>query len=538
MTARNRAQVRLAGSLTAQEAVLDAAAKGEVDLLCRLLGQEPQCFGFIVETEKNVIAATDRIRSYPVYIRQSNGVTEVATQTSQWVTPEHSQELAEERVGQFLASGFTFGHETLFGTVRRLLGGEVVVVSKDTGRAEYRRYYFFRPVFGSNDATADAWEGRLETALDNAMARVITVADGARIWVPLSGGYDSRTVLAKLLALGYDRVETFSYGVKGNMEARVACEIAERAGVPWRHIPSLPERACDAFAGEDVDSYYLSASGLGSTPVMTEFFPVRHMAEDGLIGEDDYIVNGQTGDFLTGGHLPAIRSVDEAAAVILNKHLALLQSEKEAIGQDGMKTLLDKWTRAYLDEPLDKLTSCEDALSLCVTFEGQERQSQYVVQQQRLYDFLTVKWALPLWDGEMMDLFQAAPVSQHRKQSLYLRYLRRWNFRGLFDEGRRPYNPWPKHAFLFRTAARLAGLFGGAAGKERAYKHLYYWSEHNYLYALFGRRVHRGLVDDIRGPISLFTLDYMNRLRGKLELEPRRRAEIAYAGLCRTASGR
>ncbi|MGE0613626.1 MAG: hypothetical protein AB7O70_14895, partial [Hyphomicrobiales bacterium] len=261
---------------------------------------------------------------------------------------------------------------------------------------------------------------------------------------------------------------------------------------------------------------------------MTEYFPLRFMVEAGLLREGDCIVNGQSGDYLTGAHLPKADTVAEAARFIRNKHFGLLRGELAAFGEDAASALLDEWSRSYLHAPLDRLRTPEDVLSFYLAFEGQERQCEYVVQQQRLYDFLHLKWSLPLWDGDLMDVFEAAPLHEHRSQRLYLRYLRRWNFRGLFDEGRRPHNPWPRWKFAIQSVARIASLFGGEAGKQRAYKHLYYWSERNYLYALFGRRTHRGMIDEIRGPVSLFTLDYVRRVRRHLGLEPRRPGELLF----------
>lgn len=530
-TKQHGVRVHLVGCLQAETAIIEAACKGTLDSLSALLRREPETFGIIVDTDTHIVAATDRIRGYPIYVRTKGDNVEVAVNTSHWITPDLADEFNEDRVGHFLATGYTIGSDTLFSSIRRLLSGEIVLLDKATGRTDYRRYFTYRPAFNENHESERYWEDRLEASLDGAISRVISRADGARIWVPLSAGYDSRVVLAKLLALGYDRVETFSYGVPGNMEARVACEIAEKAGVPWRFVPSLPHQPRKAFFSEEITRYFLFSGGGGTVPAMSEFFALKQLKKSKALADGDYIINGQTGDFLTGGHIPQVKTFASLSEYCLNKHFALFNQEKRKIGQDGIENLLHNWIERYLPKQEVMGNSSDQLLSLYQTFEWQERQSQYVVQQQRAYDFLGILWALPLWDADLMNLFETVPLKEQQQQALYIRYLQKWNFKDLFAEHRRPYDPWPRYGLAYRTLARFVGLVAGGEAKANAYRHLGYWGDLHFQWAYFGQKTFRAFINEIRNPPSLFTLDYLTRLRHTIGLLPRHPLEKKYAAL-------
>ena len=47
------------------------------------------------------------------------------------------------------------------------------------------------------------------------------------------------------------------------------------------------------------------------------------------------------------------------------------------------------------------------------------RQSNYVIQGQRVYDFYNLKWELPLWDDEYLDFWNKVPYDFKFQQKLY-----------------------------------------------------------------------------------------------------------------------
>ena len=47
------------------------------------------------------------------------------------------------------------------------------------------------------------------------------------------------------------------------------------------------------------------------------------------------------------------------------------------------------------------------------------RQSNYVIQGQRVYDFLNIKWELPLWHDSYLEFWNRVPYKFKLNQELY-----------------------------------------------------------------------------------------------------------------------
>ena len=85
---------------------------------------------------------------------------------------------------------------------------------------------------------------------------MIDSLNGQPVWLPLSGGLDSRFILAMLLQLKYDNIETFSYGVVGFWEIKRAEEIAKFLNIKWRHITYDPNKTRKYFYSKERENYY------------------------------------------------------------------------------------------------------------------------------------------------------------------------------------------------------------------------------------------------------------------------------------------
>ena len=507
-----------AGVICDKRAIIEEAGRHDLAAIGRMLAEQRQQFGLVIETGRHVVAASDRVNGYPIALRRSESHIELTADARSWMTPENGDQFDEQQANIFTLAGYCVGDKTLLKNVSRILPGEVVRISKQSGAIERHRYYRFAPTFSGAGSDTD-WLKRLGDALDAATERMLVRADGRRVWVPLSAGYDSRLVLAKLLEHGCKAVQTFSYGTPGNMEARVAQSLAGSVGVPWRFVPPDTETDSRDYWRGDAAQYAYFAGGTRTTPVLNEFFAFRSLLKSGELEQSDLITNGQTGDFISGGHIPksAPKNESDAAHEIRQKHLGLFRAHSETFGQSGAERLLADWNMTSLD---DSETAGEyGAVSNYLTFEWQERQCQYVVNQQRACDYLGLDWTLPLWDGDVMDLFEVAPFELQYKQKLYTDYLQSWNYRGLFSTLRLPYDPWPRGRAFVLMLGRLAGLLGGAAAKEATYRRLYYFTDYHYLYALFGWRCYDAMHRDLRTPASLMALSHLVRLRRALGID-------------------
>ena len=107
--------------------------------------------------------------------------------------------------------------------------------------------------------------------------------------------------------------------------------------------------------------------------------------------------------------------------------------------------------------------------SLAQVFEWQGRQSNFIVQQQRAYDYLNLEWSLPFWDSELMDFYLSVPIEYQINQKLYVNFIKRWNYKNIFDELRPLPEIWVKNKYLILLCGKLIEFIKNKDEKNNFY---------------------------------------------------------------------
>jgi asparagine synthase (glutamine-hydrolysing) len=452
-------------------------------------------FALIIETGAGVVAATDRIRSTPVFhavdrdgkFCVSNDARALRDRIAD--TAPDSEALLEIEM-----AGFVTGPGTVCRHLYQIESGAFLHLPAAGQSAVQQRYYRFLPADGGRTADHDLGE-----VLDRIFDGLVERADGRPVLVPVSGGLDSRLVLAKLAERRCPNLSAFSYGMPGNTDAESGRRVAERLGVAWRFVPSRPAAHRAFFRGPDARAFWRFADGLGCVPSPQDIVPLSEMRAAGLVTPGTIVVNGQTGDFLTGGHIPKTfvetdilveRIVDE----ILGKHYALWRS----LASPANRARMAARVRALAGLPDAGSLPREEAVARHALWEFEGRQARWVVNAQRTYEYLGLDWELPLWQPALVDLFRDLPVDEKVGQRRYRAYLEKWDFAGLFAGFVRARSSWPRGRRALAVVEKAALLAGGAPLQARANAVLRYFGHYAHQTAELGFREFLSVRHDMR----------------------------------------
>lgn len=504
--ARGRCRVHMVGDPEAMGALagrlLDLGEAPGASAVDQVLMSQDAHGAAIIETPAAVIAFTDHCRAYPVFLAEGAPAA-VANSARRLKARAGLESLDEVALSEFAMAGYVTGGATLYRGLGQLRAGERAVWDKRQGGWARGRY--FRYAAEVDDARReDDWIEALSAVIDRVIGRAVARAAGRPIWVPLSAGLDSRLILAKLQAMGCERLESFSYGPAGNWEARAARRVAARLGVPWRFVEWTRRDARDYFHSETRKAYWDFADGLSALPNPQDMEPLLALRRRDALPEDAVIVNGQSGDFITGGHLrPAFLEpgFDAAALVeaIIDKHYGLWRPLQTPERLESVRAKL----RDELGLGDDDGFSPEALAARYENWEYDERQAKFVVHGQRIYDFLGLDWQLPLWDFELVRFFQSVPLPLKLGQLLYRKTLERWDHRGLFRGPEPVVWKWPGASIAVVPLARAAGLVAGRARKDRVYALAAYLGHSRPLYAPYGWRRFLRHHREIRNSLAL-----------------------------------
>jgi len=260
--------------------------------------------------------------------------------------------------------------------------------------------------------------------------------------------------------------------------------------VPWEFLPTPALQARRAFLSPERKRYQDFADGLCSVPVFNDYFVLGRLKAQGRFSPGDMVVNGQTGDFLTGGHIPkALLEPGPSVRTLLDALMKKHYSVWRHLHSDGNRAAMEARILDRMGCSLTDDLRPEELASRYESWEWQERQCKYVVNGQRVYDYLGLRWALPMWDKEFMDFWATVPMRLRFGQEFFRRYLAKWNYRGLFQGYRSEARRWPGPAGLavkavdkVLTLAALRGL------QERFVRDASYYGHYGNLYKMHGFR--------------------------------------------------
>ena len=389
-------------------------------------------FAVVIETDKYIFAAVDRLRSIPLFYGISKSKFYLSDDAN-WVRNQvEDSRMDEIATKEFLLTGYVTGTETLFPNVKQLQAGECLRVEKCDGKPHVTTHRYYRYIHQNffNSSEKDLYP-LMDQMLVNVFERLLESTKGRTLVIPLSGGLDSRLIVAMLKRLGRENVICFSYGRKGNWESEISRKVAEKLGYQWEFVHYTRRKWCDWFQSDERHDYFQYADGLSSLAHIQDWPAVWELHRAGKILEDTVFVPGHSGDFVAGSHIPqnfaSMQHIgkDEVVKAILEKHYSLWDWSKQS---GKLEPIFKERIFSQLSEM--KMDTPEDAANAFECWDWQERQVKFIVNSCRVYEFWGYDWRIPLWDNEMMDFWSRIPLGLRLNKKLYDNFLQE----RLFDE--------------------------------------------------------------------------------------------------------
>ena len=456
----------------------------------------------IIDLTHTVIAFVDHFCCYPLFYTVT-GDSAISNNARRLSISDRSRDWDILSVEEFSMTGYVPGSDTLIQGLKKLQSGESMIVNRSNNIVNISRYYRYYSA-GDESRSDDDWVDELDVIMNNITQRMIDRAEERPIRVPLSAGLDSRVLVCKLHEAGYNDLEVFSYGPPGNWEARGAQTIAKRLDIPWRSVVINRKEAHQMFWSSEREKYWNFADGLSALPNFQEYYPISKLHSMGVLPENSILINGQSGDFITGGHVPKTLIQSDANVrtlldIIIEKHYALWTN---LMTIDRLERVEEKILK-LLGVSIDTELTAEELVSLYERWECEERQVKWVIHGQRVYDFFGYDWQLPLWDIELARFYQRVPIHLKLDQYLYRSWLERWNYKGLFLD----FNPsvwrWPGVSLAVVPLAKGVEMLLGGRAKRKWYKMFYYFGHSSDHYAPYSYSEYFQARNLIRNSTSL-----------------------------------
>ena len=421
---------------------LSAAGAFEADAVEALLQGLDGHWALVAVGPGQAFAAVDRVRSIPLIWAQE-GDSILVDQCGGWLMDRlglTSNDVDRDAALSIALAGYTIGNDTLYSRVRQIGPGEYVLarLRRVARSGQYCRWTPWCPESGS---PAD-FAAPLERLHERLIEKLVESAQGRRILVPLSAGFDSRFIASGLREAGYANVVCFAYGRPGNRDSLVSRRVAERLGYPWRFVPYSNAAMRRAFASRDHARFKAGADSLTGVHYPQDYLALKTLIADGVARPESIVVNGAVGDFTTGNHIPPMLAA------------ARRDFSSTMRGNMVVEALLArhfrKWDFLRTPDNMARLEREVTVVGMPVDAGGdhgvyehcefQDRQVKYVLNGQRVYEHFGLSWRLPLCDRDYFDFWSRTPLDAKVGQALYRQTLFSQNWAGVWGD-ELPVNP-------------------------------------------------------------------------------------------------
>lgn len=355
-------------------------------------------FCVIVKLGDVYYVAVDRVRSFPCYIYIGNGIVHISDDIHLFQRKYNLtiDELARE---QICSMGYAIGDRTLFSEVKQVCAGSYVVISPNGFTA--KRYYKYVNSSLNNKNKSEIFSDLIRIS-DRVFDRLIKSVNGKQVVVPLSGGFDSRYVVAWLKRMNYKNVICFTYGRKDSFEVKISKKIARALDYDWYFVEYTDDVWESVFQSEWWP-FFKYAGQLSQSPHEQDIYAINTLKNNNIIDDDAVIVPGYFGDYLSGKHIYANEQIRECSIHGLVQQILT----RYYFGDEKNRALIENSIIKSLE--CDYCESNDSYNNIIEDWLFSNRWTKYVINAVRGYDFHELEWRMPLADRELMDYWNTIP---------------------------------------------------------------------------------------------------------------------------------
>ena len=374
-------------------------------------------FSFVLDRDKDIIIASDIVRTYPVFYKIEDEI-----EITDNIMSYHNKSINKKYALEIESSCFVTGYNTVFDNIYQLQGHECVYINKKT--KEIKRKKYWECPYNINKSDDNKIIKELDQTYNLAAKKMIEYLDGRKAVIPLSGGQDSRLLAYYLHKNGYTNVLAYTYGSLDNSEVNVSKKVAEFFNFEWTFVEYKNESMQSKFNDEKIYKEMADYCGRGfSLPIVQEWEAISTLIKEKKIDPNkSVIISGHEGNVLAGSciyeYLYDKKSISwKELKEFMYKMLfqySTVDFEKADIS-DKMNELCNM----YGD---NKIIPRDEAIHIWEKFNFEERDVKYITNALRMYDYHGIEWYVMYWDKNVIEKWVSISLDKRYNKDIQTKF--------------------------------------------------------------------------------------------------------------------
>jgi asparagine synthase (glutamine-hydrolysing) len=390
-------------------------------------------FAFIAKDKNHLIVCVDKISSIPIFFQKDKKENIVSNKTS-LIQKKNQNKLSKSSIVSLFMSGYTIGNATIFEKIEAVEAGTFFEINNKK-YFEKTKYYKFEPWNFEKKQNIKKIEEDYHKCNLDVFKKIKNYCDirNVGLAISLTAGYDSRLTLAMLNKLKFKNLICFTYGIKNNYENIAAKKICKFLKIKHVFVEITNSKIKKTFKKKIFKKFVENSEQGLSTLDTAEFVVIEELKKKKFLN-NKIIVNGLSGDFISGGHQlekflnPSKRGLDQTCDAIIKKHFKLWIGNNYLIDDKIINSLLRKYFQSLKIKIKNK-----NNYGLIEHFDLHNRQSKYSLSRQQIYNYFNLEWLLPHFDTEYLNFWQKIKPQLKTNQKFYDYFLRKKDYEKIWS---------------------------------------------------------------------------------------------------------
>ena len=365
-------------------------------------------FVWVYQNDNQIVCCSDQIRSFPLFYYW-DGTRFAVSDEVEFLKNKFSPKVNTAQLEPFQILGHTLGNETLWENIFVLLPHQHLTYNVKTNNLSVVDYLKKQTLISENK-TQDFIK-----MSDAVFGDLIERLDGRTAIIPLSGGLDSRFILAALLKKGYQNIICYTYGKQDSFEVETAKRICTELKVKWFFVP-YDANTFKSYLSKKAWDYETYSAQYTTIAHEQDYFAIEYLKQQNLLPENSMIIPGFCADLPAGSTVPVVSkfnkieySIEGLVDFLLKKYFYytlktaptyLVKQIKESITNQDIHDFED-WMYAY------------DCWFIY------HKVSKFVTNAIRCFEFFDLSWELPFWDQRFINYWTSIPLEDKVNRALY-----------------------------------------------------------------------------------------------------------------------